>query len=544
MAASVGARRWIGLIAVALGVALIVVDTTIVNVITPSVIDDLGIDSTQAQWIQEGYTIIFAALLLLTGRLSDLWGAKKLFLSGVIFFGITSVLAGLARNGDVLIAARFLQGIGAAAVLPTSLALLNHMFTGKARGQAFAVWGSTIGAATALGPVLGGWLSEYSTWRWAFGLNVPLVIVILVIGALFLTESVKSTGGVDLFGAILSILGLGLAAFGLVEGRTYGWLTSREALEFFGAKWDSGLSPAFVALVLAVLLLAVFVWRQVLISRGHHKHAPLMDTKLFSISSFRNGNFATIIIGLGEFGIIAVLPLWLQFTLDYTALEAGATLVAIAVGSFVASGFSFPLTATGKVTALDLVRAGLVLEVVGLTALGLVALRTDANWWFIAIALFLYGIGVGLATAQVTNVVLAEIPENKGGQGSGIQSTFRQLGSALGIAVLTTVFFSTLADKLHDLLLDKGYSAADAVDFSEGVTKSAGHAIASLAENPATVAVAEAGRDAMTHALAFGSFLAAGFLVVGVIATVSIPNRREAGEGTTDARAPIAGQGS
>lgn len=526
MAMSSGARRWIGLIAVALGVALIVVDTTIVNVITPSVIDDLGINSTQAQWIQEGYTIVFAALLLLSGRLSDLWGAKKLFLSGAVFFGITSVLAGLAWNGNLLIAARFLQGVGAAAILPTSLALLNHMFTGKARGQAFAVWGTTIGAATAIGPVLGGWLSEYSTWRWAFGLNVPLVIVILVIGVLFLTESPKGSGGVDVFSAILSIFGLGLAAFGLVEGRTYGWITSKEPFELFGWSWNSGLSPAFVALVLALLLIGVFVWRQVIISRGHHKHAPLMDTKLFSISSFRNGNFATVIIGLGEFGIIAVLPLWLQFILGYTALEAGGMLVAIAVGSFVASGVSFPLSEKGKVTPLGLVRAGLVLEVVGLAALGSVAWFTDARWWLIAGALFLYGIGVGLATAQVTNVVLAEIPENKGGQGSGIQSTFRQLGSALGIAVLMTVFFSTLTSSLHDKLIDSGFSPATATEFSDGVTKSAGAAIEVLAQNPATATVADAAREAMTHALAFGSFLAAGFLVIGVIATLFIPNTR------------------
>ena len=487
-------------------------------------IDDLGIDSTQAQWIQEGYTIVFAALLLLSGRLSDLWGAKKLFLSGVVFFGVTSVLAGLASSGEMLIGARFLQGVGAAAILPTSLALLNHMFTGKARGQAFAVWGTTIGAATAVGPVLGGWLSEYSSWRWAFGLNVPLTVVILIIGVLFLTESVKATGGVDLFSAILSILGLGLAAFGLVEGRTYEWVTAKEAFDLFGAKWDSGLSPAFVALVAAVVLLGVFLWRQIVVSRGHHKHAPLMDMKLFSISSFRNGNFATVIIGLGEFGIIAVLPLWLQFTLGYTALEAGATLVAIAVGSFVASGMSFPLAESGKATALDLVRAGLVLEVAGLAALGLVAWFTDANWWLIAVALFLYGIGVGLATAQVTNVVLAEIPENEGGQGSGIQSTFRQLGSALGIAVLTTVFFSTLTSTLHDKLIDNGLSPTDATKLSDGVTKSAGAAIDALAQSPATTAVADAARDAMSHALAFGSFLAAGFLVLGVIATLFIPN--------------------
>ncbi|GAA0426335.1 MFS transporter [Leifsonia naganoensis] len=521
MAVSAGARRWIGLIAVALGVALIVVDTTIVNVITPSVIDDLKIDSSQAQWIQESYAIVFAALLLVSGRIADLRGARTVFIWGVIVFGLTSLLAGLAPNGEILILARFLQGIGAAAILPTSLALLNHMFTGPARGQAFAVWGSTIGAATALGPVLGGWLSEHASWRWAFGINIPLTIVILVIAAVFLTQPPRSRGGIDALSALLSVLGLGLLAFGLVEGRVYGWVTSEKAFTLFGATWDGGLSPAFVALVLSIVLLAVFVWRQILLSRASSARPPLMDVKLFSIASFRNGNIATMIIGLGEFGIIAVLPLWLQFTLDYSPLEAGATLVPIAIGSFVASGISFPLSE--RVSPLALVRIGLVLEVVGLVGLGVVAAVTDANWWFIALVLFFYGIGVGFATSQVTNVVLADVPEGEGGQSSGIQSTFRQLGSALGIAALTTVFFSSLGGILHGKLTDAGLTGAEATKLSNAVTDSAGAVIEPLASNPQTVFAADAAREAMTQAIAIGSYLAAGFLIVGVIATLLIP---------------------
>ena len=526
MAVSAGARRWIGLIAVALGVALIVVDTTIVNVITPSVIDDLKIDSSQAQWIQESYAIVFAALLLVSGRIADLRGARTVFIGSVVLFGLTSLLAGLAPNGEILILARFLQGIGAAAILPTSLALLNHMFTGPARGQAFAVWGSTIGAATALGPVLGGWLSEHASWRWAFGINIPLTVVILVIAAVFLTQPPRSRGGIDALSAILSVLGLGLLAFGLVEGRVYGWVTSEKVFTLFGGTWDEGLSPAFVALVLSVLLLAVFVWRQILLSRASSARPPLMDVKLFSIASFRNGNVATMIIGLGEFGIIAVLPLWLQFTLDYSPLEAGATLVPIAIGSFVASGISFPLSE--RVSPLALVRIGLILEVVGLAGLGVVAAYTDANWWFIALVLFFYGIGVGFATSQVTNVVLADVPEGEGGQSSGIQSTFRQLGSALGIAALTTVFFSSLGGILHGKLTDAGLTGAEATKLSNAVTDSAGAVIEPLASNPQTVFAADAAREAMTQAIAIGSYLAAGFLVVGVIATLLIPGKPRA----------------
>ncbi|MFF3063513.1 MFS transporter [Oerskovia sp. NPDC057915] len=538
-AASAPVRRWLGLIAIALGVALIVVDTTIVNVITPSVIEDIGIDSTQAQWIQESYAIVFAALLLLVGRLSDLLGARAVFVWGVVGFGVTSLLAGLAPNGETLILARFLQGATAALILPTSLALLNRMFTGKARGHAFAIWGSTIGAATALGPVIGGWLSENLSWRWAFGINIPLTVLILVLSAFFLVPTPRTRGRIDVPSAVLSILGLGLLAFGLIEGRTYGWVLSESAFELPGLTWASGLSPALVALVLAVVLLAVFVARQVVSSRPTSTREPFMNTNLFSIASFRNGNIATTIIGLGEYGIIAVIPLWLVFTMGYTALEAGIALVPIAVGSFVASGISFPLMA--RISPLGMVRIGLVLEAAGLAGLGAVAAFTDASWWLVSLVLFLYGIGVGFATSQVTNVVLADVPEDEDGQSSGIQSTFRQLGSALGIAALTTVFFSVLSSDLRARLTEAGASADQVVAWGDAVTDSAGAAIAPLAADPATAFVADAAREAMTHGLALGSYLAAGFLVLGVVATALIPNTQKARqEPATDPVAPEA----
>ena len=520
------ARRWLGLIAIALGVALIVVDTTIVNVIVPSIVRDLGVTSAQAQWIQESYAIVFAALLLLVGRVADILGARRVFLTGVVVFGATSLVAGLAPTGELLVLARFLQGAGAALILPTSLSLLNASFTGKARGQAFAVWGSTIGAATALGPLLGGWLSEHASWRWAFGINIPLVVVICVAALAFLSKSPRTTGRVDALGAVLSIVGLGLLAFGLIEGRTYGWLGTVEPLELFGVSWASGPSPVLIALLLAAAALAAFVMRQVALSRATgpgEATAALMDVRLFSIGSFRNGNIATLIIGLGEFGIVAVLPLWLQFALDYSPVEAGLALVPVAVGSFVASGASFGLATT--ISPLGLVRLGLALEAVGLAALGLLA-RPDSPWWTIALALFFYGIGVGFATAQVTNVVLADVPEPSAGQGSGVQSVFRQLGSALGIAVLTTTFFSVLGSRVTDQLTASGVPAAQADEVSHAVVGSAGAAIDGLAGQPQTAAFADAARDAMAHGIALGSYLAAGFLVAGLVATLLISTGR------------------
>nr|WP_220139528.1 DHA2 family efflux MFS transporter permease subunit [Nocardia sp. GTS18] len=504
------------MIAVSLGVALIVVDLTIVNVILAPIVDDLGITSIQAQWIQESYAIVFAALLLVAGRLSDLYGARKLFLIGLVVFGATSLLAALAPNGALLIAARFLQGVGGAMILPTSLALVNAAFTGKARGQAFAIWGSTIGAAAAVGPLLGGWLADFS-WRWAFGINIPAVALIMVAVLVYLPAAATTTGRVDWLGAAQSALGLGLLSFATIEGRHYGWLMVTEPMQVGEFVWRSGPSPVLVAFVAAALALGLFWRRQAMLGRAGGD--PLVDVRLFSIDSFRKGNVVTLIVGLGEFGIIAVLPLWMQFALDYTAFQAGLALVPLAIGSFVASGASFSLTAS--VSALGQVRIGLLLEALGLAMLGVFA-AADSGWWSIALALFVYGVGVGFATAQVTNVVLADVPGESVGQGSGIQSAARELGSALGIAVLTTLYFSTLGADLGDRLTDAGLPEPEVDQLSSTVTDSAGSVIPALAENPETLPVAAAARAAMAAGIEVASYLCAGLLVLALATTAFV----------------------
>ncbi|WP_406234327.1 MFS transporter [Nocardia sp. NBC_01009] len=509
-------RLWLGLVAVSLGVALIVVDLTIVNVILAPIIEDLSITSIEAQWIQESYAIVFAALLLLTGRLSDLYGARKLFLIGLLIFGVTSLFAAAAPNGELLILARFLQGIGGAMILPTSLALVNSTFTGKARGQAFAIWGSTIGAAAAVGPLLGGWLADFS-WRWAFGINIPMVVLIMAGVVVYLPASQRMRGRVDWPGAALSAIGLGLIAFALIEGRAYGWLVVTEPLTIGGFAWRTGPSPVLVAFVAAALTLFVFWRRQVALARAGSE--PLMHTSLFAIGSFRRGNVVTLIVGLGEFGIIAVLPLWLQFTLNYSALQTGLALVPLAMGSFCASGASFSMT--NAISALGQVRIGLLLEAAGLVLLGWWA-AADSSWWSIAVALFVYGIGVGFATAQVTNVVLADVPVEFSGQGSGIQSTARELGSALGIAALTTLFLGTFGSGLRDRLGDAGVPGPDADRLSAAVTESAGSAIPTLAADPATAGVAEAARAAMSSGIAISSYVCAGLLVLAFATTAFV----------------------
>ncbi|MBZ4320479.1 MFS transporter [Streptomyces sp. SCA2-4] len=509
------ARRWSALIVVALGVALIVVDSTIVNVLVGSVVEDLGVSSTQAQWVQESYAIVLAALLLPAGRVADLVGARRVFVLGIAVFGAVSVPAALAPTGPWLVAARFLQGVGAAMILPTSLALLNSSFTGRERGRAFAVWGSTIGAASALGPLLGGWLAAHASWRWAFGINAPLAVLLCIGATALLTPSPRGGGRLDATGTLLSALGLGLLAFGLVEGRTYGWLTVTRPL----GPWSDGPSPALTALALGGAALTAFVRRQTALAGQGDSARVLMNPRLFSVASFRNGNIVTVIIGLGEFGIIAVLPLWLRFTLGYSALEAGLALLPLAVGSFAAGGASFG--AAHRITPLGQVRLGLALEAAGLGLLALVA-AADTPWWPVALALLLYGVGVGFATAQVTNVVLADIPGPLSGQAAGVQSAFRQLGSALGIAVLTTVFFTTLGTGLRTRLTADGTPAPQADAIAATITDSAGATTTSV---PSTTRITDTAHAAMTDGLSTSSYLAAAALLLALATTALVPRK-------------------
>ena len=173
-------RRWAGLVFISIAVSLIIVDSTIVNVAVPSIVEDLGISSTDVQWVQEAYTLVFASLLLVFGSLADRFGRRRLMLIGVVVFALASIAAAVAPSGGMLILARLVQGVGGSMILPTTLSLINATFRGRERGIAFAVWGSTIGGMAAVGPLLGGWLTTSFSWRWAFGINIPLGILIVI----------------------------------------------------------------------------------------------------------------------------------------------------------------------------------------------------------------------------------------------------------------------------------------------------------------------------------------------------------------------------
>jgi EmrB/QacA subfamily drug resistance transporter len=506
-------RRWWGLVAISLGVALIIVDSTIVNVAVPAIIGDLRIDAAQAQWVQESYAVVLAALLLVGGRLGDQFGRRQVFLAGTGVFVAASLLAAVAPDGPVLIAARLAQGVGGAMLLPTSLSLINTTFRGKERGQAFAVWGATIGGAAALGPLLGGWLTTELSWRWAFGVNLPLGALIVAGVLLFVARTPRSPGPVDLdpLGALLTALGFGGVTFGLIEGRSLGWWRATGELSV------GGLSPAPLALAGGVLALLAF--GALAVHRRRVGRSSLVDLDLFAIGSFRNGNLAAAVISLGEFGILFALPLWLQNVLGYTAFETGLLLVVLAAGSFAASGLGAVLTT--RIGALQVVRIGIVLEIVGVGGLGL-AISPSTGLGALVPLLLAYGVGVGLATAQVTNVVLADVPPERGGEASGVSSTARQVGSALGIAILGTVLFSRLAEESRAGLVALGLPPEAVAGTAGAITESAGSVIPVLAADPATVALADVARAALSSATSTAALVAAATLVLGLLATFRI----------------------
>ncbi|BDZ55363.1 DHA2 family efflux MFS transporter permease subunit [Agromyces marinus] len=523
--------RWLGLAVIGLAVSLIIVDTTIVNVAIPSIVDDLGLGSTQVQWVQESYTLVFAALLIPFGALGDRIGRRRILILGVTVFTAASVLAGIAPSGELLIAARVLQGVGGAMVLPGTLSLINAMFRGRDRTTAFAVWGSIIGGMAAVGPLLGGWLITDFSWRWAFGINVPFGILVVVGALLTLDESrsERPPARFDLLGALLVVIASGTLVFALIEGRTLGWWAAADVPAVAGWSWPFEVSPTPWLLVAAAVSGVAFIaWER---RRRRHGRSTLLPLELFSIRTFSVGNLVSAIISLGELGILFVLPLWVQNVLGYDALQAGLLLISLAVGSFLATGAVSGLAR--KLSPVGILRLGIALELAGVLGLA-ITLSTDSSWVQLSALLFAYGLGIGLASSQVTNVVLADIPVDQGGQASGTQSTARQIGSALGIAILGTVLFGTLQADLDGRLDGLDASARDqAVTV---VTQSAGAAIPALRADPATAAVGDQAAESFTVAASASAYGAAAFLALALAASTSLRSRsRSGGRGASGA---------
>lgn len=520
-----GRKKWIALGVLALGLSMVVLDGTIVAVSLPVIIDDLNLNFTQAQWITSIYAVVLAALLITSGRLGDRLGRRNIFAVGVLIFLAGSVLSAVATSAWPLILGRVVQGIGAAGVMPGTLAAMNAIFRGRDRIIAFAVWGSVISGVAAIGPLVGGWLTTYYTWPWIFLVNIPLGVVVLIGLVLFVPETRmgKAAPGLDVDGFLLSAAGFALLVFALIEGQTYGWWKPLREFPLAGWTWPdtAPISPIPVLLALGLLALVLFLrWEKhrMLIGRS-----ALLDPALFNIPSFRWGNITAFLVALGEFGLLFVLPLFMVNVLGLSTLGAGYVLAAMAVGAFLAAGVAEGLVR--KYGPVRVVQLGLAFEAVAVAAAALFVTPHISGWW-LAVLLVGYGIGLGMASAQLTGTVLADVPPQQSGQGSATQSTVRQVGSAMGTAVLGALLSAALGQDLAKRLAEVPDLPQKAADAAETATReSAGGAIAGLRAHDGTAAVVDALSRGFTDATRTTLLAAAVFLLIGLAAATRIPNK-------------------
>lgn len=515
-----GRRRWVALLFLSLGVAMIILDGTVVNVAIPTMVKDLNLTTTDAEWVNAVYALAFASLLLLSGRFADLFGRRMLFLTGVALFGLASVLVATSAGSLHLIGSRALQGVAAAMILPASLSVLNAVYRGRARAIAFAVWGATIGGMAALGPLVGGWLTTYASWHWAFLINVPIAVVVVVMVAWLVPETrdPELRRGIDLGGALLGTLGLGLLVFGVIEGQNYGWIAPKRTFAIGAWQWPlTSVSVAAVALAGGVALLCLLVWVELRRLRGGR--IVLLDLRLFRVRTFGGGNLVALLVSLGEFGLLFTLPLFLQSVGGYDALQTGVILLALAAGSFIASGAGAPMAQ--RFGPVRVVRLGMLLEVLGILAIALLITPTVTGW-ALAPGLFVYGAGVGFATAQLTGVILADVPLAESGQASAVQSTSRQVGAAIGTALLGATLIAGLGSVAGELT-DRGVAPEQAQQVGAVVQNSAGQAVVGLSSQPDGAVLFQGAAEGFASATRDVGLVAAALVFLGLVAAMFLP---------------------
>lgn len=521
-------REWIGLAVLSIGLGLIVLDGTIVGVALPAIISDLKLDLTDAQWVNSLYAVLLAALLLSTGSLADRWGRKRLFLVGILVFMGGSLFAALSTSAGLLIGARAVQAVGAALIMPSTLSTVNAVFRGKYRAAAFGVWGAVISGAAAIGPLAGGALTQWTSWHWIFLVNLPLGAIVFIAAVLTVPETrgEKKRPGADIDGALLSAIGFGALVFAVIEGPDLGWWVPDGEFSLFGWNWptDAPVSVVPIAFGLALIAIVLFViWER---HREKVQRVALLDLKLFYFPTFSWGNLTAAMVAIGEFAILFVLPLFLINALGLDVMGAGLVLAAMAVGAFLSGAAARHLA--HKFGAPGTVLIGLALEVLGAITL-VTIIRGDSAGWLLAIPLGLYGLGLGLASAQLTGTVLRDVPVEISGQGSAAQSTVRQIGSALGTAFAGAALSIALAITLPAALDNAGITGQAADQIAETTRQSAGTTIMQLrmqgdhsALGDQTTAAVHALSEGFADATRWSIAIATVFLVLGFIGALRL----------------------
>jgi EmrB/QacA subfamily drug resistance transporter len=426
-------RRWITLAVLLGAVTIVIVDNTVLVVAVPTIQEEFDTTLPSLQWVLSGYSLVFASLLIIGGRLGDLYGARRMFMIGAGLFGVGSLIASAANSvPQMVVGEAIIEGIGAALLMPATLGILSNTFRGPERATAFALWGTCVGAIAAFGPLMGGYFTTYHSWRWAFRVNV-IVAPLAIIAALVLMQRDRSSRSarLDIPGALLIAGGTFALVFAFSQAPTYGWWRPLGGRDF-----------TVIPLMLAcgVLLTAVFAWLETRIEQ--RDGSPLFAPSQLRHLGFRYGLVTSTMISLGQFGQIFAIPIFLQRTKHLDAVHTGIWMLPFGIGILI--GAQIAGWVARSIGPVRVVRIGITVEAIGLFVVAAVLTR-DVHFATLTAAMTGFGIGVGMANAQLTNVILSDVDPDKVGVAGGANTTVRQIGGALGIAVVGSVLATASA---------------------------------------------------------------------------------------------------
>jgi EmrB/QacA subfamily drug resistance transporter len=420
-------RKWWSLLAVCVATFMLLLDITVVNVALPDIQKDLHANLTGLQWVVDAYALTLAALTLTSGTLADRYGRRRIFVIGVGIFTVASLLCGLSTSPLFLHLARGLQGVGGAAMFATSLALIAQEFQGPERGTAIAAWGATIGGAVAVGPLVGGALTQGLGWQWIFFVNVPIGIAAMVIAELRSGESRDPDAKRLDWAGLLTFSGALFALnFGLLRGNAEGW----------------GSAPIVGSLAGAAVLIVAFVAAEL-----HQEHATF-DLALFRKPAFTGVTLGTFAIGAGMFAMFLYITLYIQDILNFSPLQAGLRFLPLTLFAFLVPAVTRNLVARLPAR----VPLGIGLAMVGLGLLLMHGVGLQSRWTALLAGFMVAGFGIGLSNPSIASTALGVVPAARSGMASGINNTARISGVATGIAALGAIFQSRIDSRLHELL--------------------------------------------------------------------------------------------
>ena len=410
-------------------------DNTVVNVALPSIQRELESDLSELEWIVTGYALTFASLMLVGGKVADAYGRRRIFVLGIVVFTLASLLCGLATSSEMLIGARVLQGAGAALMNPATLSIIAATFPPRQRGTAIGIWAGVSALALAIGPLVGGLITEHIHWSWIFFVNVPVGVLGIVASFLFIDESRDEThASLDIPGLTTSAVGLFALTYGLIEANTYGWTAAR-------------IVGAFVVSAVSLVSFVVIERR---------RREPMLPLELFRSGTYAGANLVILLVALAMFGVFFFVSLYMQNVLGYSAVETGAAFLPMTVLIILAAPVAG--RTSDRIGSRGLMTAGMLLLAVHLVLLSRLGL--DATFWNLLPAFVVGGIGMGITFTPSAAAATRSVPIEKSGVGAAVLNSARQVGGTMGVAVMGAIIAAEIGGDRTPEAFMRGFERA------------------------------------------------------------------------------------